>query len=158
MLVLEHADSFEPLAPEEQEQVELDFRATLMDPEGRRRHHPTKFEAAVPLLQAQNCCDRYDPGCVAQEMMIAPTAPPGWLGDAKGKGREHSLDPDDSISQVPPCNKQSQPGECLPDWMLVISFLFRSPIYGRRHAFATARFCAHVAATICEEPRGQIRW
>jgi len=157
-LVLERADSFELLAPEEQEKVELDFRATLMDPEERRGHHPTKFEAAVPLLQAQNRCDRYDSGGVAQEMMIAPSAPAGWLGDAKGKGREHSLDPDDSISQVPPCNKQSQPGECLPDWMLVISFLFRSPIYGRRHAFATARFCAHVAATICEEPRGQIRW
>ena len=156
--MLEHADSFEPLAPEEQEQVELDFRATLMDPEGRRRHHPTKFEAAVPLLQAQNCCDRYDPGCVAQEMMIAPTAPPGWLGDAKGKGREHSLDPDDSISQVPPCNKQSQPGGRLPDRMLIILFLFRSPIYGRRHAFATTRFCAHIAATIGKEPRGQIRW
>jgi hypothetical protein len=58
MLVLERADSFELLAPEEQEQVELDFRATLMDPEERRGHHPTKFEAAVPLLQAQHRCDR----------------------------------------------------------------------------------------------------
>ena len=58
MLVLEHADSFELLAPEEQEKAELDFRATLMDPEERRGHHPTKFEAAVPLLQAQHRCDR----------------------------------------------------------------------------------------------------
>jgi hypothetical protein len=116
-LVLERADSFELLAPEEQEQVEPDFRATLMDPEERRGHHPTKFEAAVPLLQAQNRCDRYDPGCVAQEMMmIAPSAPPGWPGDAKGKGREDSIDPDDSISQVAQCNdKQSQPGERLAD-------------------------------------------
>ena len=132
MLVLERADSFELLAPDEQEEEELDFRATLIDPEERRGFHPAMIEpanAAVSSLQTQNGCDQYGSGCVAQEMIIAPSGLPGWLGEAKGRGRERSLDPDDLISQFPP---QSQSSEHLPDSVLCHASsplsLFRSPI------------------------------
>jgi hypothetical protein len=118
MLVLERADSFELLAPDEQEEDGQDFRARPTDPEERGGYHPAKFECAsavVPLLQAQNRCDPYSPGCFAPEMLIAPS---GWLGEAKGKGRERSVDPDDSISQLAPRDKQRQPGGQIPDLML----------------------------------------
>ena len=114
VLVLERADSFELLAPDEQEEDGRDFRAPLMNPEERGGYHPAKFECAnavVPLLQAQNGRDPYSPGCFAQETSIAPL---GWLGEAKGKGRERSVDPDDSISQLPPRDKQQQAGRRLP--------------------------------------------
>jgi hypothetical protein len=120
ILVLKRADPFELLAPDEQEEDELDFRAAPMDPEERRGYLPAKSECAngaVPLLQTQSRCNQYSPGCFAQEMMIAPSGMPGWPGEAKGKGRERSLDPDDSITRVPPHDKQLQPGECLPDLM-----------------------------------------
>src|SRR5260221_1154321 len=68
--------------------------------------------------QNQNRCDRYGSGCVAQEIMIPPSGPPGWLGEAKGRGREPSFNPDDSISQVPPRDKQSHSGKHCPDSML----------------------------------------
>ena len=134
MLVLERADSFELLAPDEQEEDELDFHATLIDPEERRGFHPANIEPAnalVSSLQTQNRYDRYGSGCVAQESMAAPSGPPGWLGEAKGRGRERSLDPEDSISQVPPRDKRSQSGERLSrfDVTLCLISLFRSPIY-----------------------------
>jgi hypothetical protein len=113
MLVLERADSFELLAPDEQEEDEQDFRATLTDPEERRGYHPAQFECAnavVPLLQAQSRCDPYSSGCFAQDMLLARSG-----NEAKGKGRERSLDPDDTISQLPPRDKQQQPGGRLLD-------------------------------------------
>ena len=33
--------------------------------------------------------------------MIPPLGLPGWFGEAKGRGKGRSLDPDDPISQVP---------------------------------------------------------
>ena len=135
MLVLERADAFELLAPDEQEEDELDFRAVLIDSEERRGFHSAKIEpanTAVSSLQTQNRCHRYGSGCVTQEIMIAPSGPPGWLGEAKGRGRERSLDPDDSILQVPPRDNQSQSGERRPNSMLHHASsplsLFRSPI------------------------------
>jgi hypothetical protein len=128
-------DTFELLTPDEQEEDKLDFRAVLIDSEERHGFHSAKIEptnTAVSSLQTQNCCHHYGSGCVTQEIMIAPLGPPGWLGEAKGRGREHSLDPDDSISQVPPHDKQSQSGERRPDSMLHHASsplsLFRSPI------------------------------
>lgn len=134
MLVLERADSFELLAPDEQEEEELDFRA-MVDPEERHGFHPTMIEpanAAVSSLQTQNHCDQYGSGRVAQDIIIAPSGAPGWLGGAKGRGRERSLDPDDSIPQLPPRDSQAQAqtGECHPDSMLHHTSslsLFRSP-------------------------------
>ena len=104
MLVLECTDSFELLTPDEQEEDKLDFHATPIDFEEHRVFHPAKIgptNAAVSSLQTQNRCDPYGSGYVTQEIMIAPSCPPGWLGEAKGRGKEHSLDLDDLISQVP---------------------------------------------------------
>jgi hypothetical protein len=96
--VLERADSFELLAPEEQEEDELDFRASLTDSEESRGHHPAMLErakAAVLLVESQTRCDQHRSGLVAQD-----AGPPGWPVEGKDKGRERSLDPGDSISQV----------------------------------------------------------
>lgn len=118
--VLERADSFELLAPEEREEDELDFRAKLADPEERRGYHPAKLECAcahanatAPLSQSPNW---HDSGFVAQEKAI-PLWPPGWLNEGKGKAREHSVEPDDSISQlVPLWERQSQSSERTLFW------------------------------------------
>jgi len=104
---LDRADSFELLAPDEQEEDEQDFRAALADPEDRRGNHPAQTERVNPpaaLFHNQIRGNLYDPGFVTQETLMARSGPPGWSNEAKGKGREHSLDPDDSISQVPRCD------------------------------------------------------
>lgn len=130
LLMLERADSFELLAPEEQEEDGLaNFRASLLaDPEERGRgrgYHTAKFEgasdAAAPSSQpqsqcpSQSRCDRFDPGFVAQEMVIPSLGSSGWLPDeVRGKERERSVDLDDSISQVPPRDRQLLSSECVP--------------------------------------------
>ncbi|KAI0253629.1 hypothetical protein BJV78DRAFT_156272 [Lactifluus subvellereus] len=117
--VLERVNSFELLAPEEQEEDELDFRAKLGDPEERRGYHPAKLEracahasATAPLSQSQNW---HDSGIVAQEKTI-PSWLPGWPNEGEGKAREHSLEPDDSISQVPLWERQPQSSERTLFW------------------------------------------
>ena len=50
--------------------------------------------------------------------MIPPLGLPGWLGEAKGRGREPSFNPDDPILQVPPRDKQLHSGKRHPDSML----------------------------------------
>jgi len=104
---LERVDSFEVLAPDEQEEDEQNFRAALSEPEERRGHHPAPIERANPaavLSPSQSWGSLYDPGSATQETVMAHSEPPGRQSEAKGKRREQSLDPEDSISQVPRCD------------------------------------------------------
>ncbi|KAH9957679.1 hypothetical protein BC827DRAFT_641802 [Russula dissimulans] len=106
---LERVDSFEVLAPDEQ-----DFRAALAEPEERRGHHLAPIERANPaavLSPSQSWGSLYDPGSATQETVMAHPEAPGWQSEAKGKRREQSLDPEDSISQVPRCDGLPQSSE-----------------------------------------------
>jgi hypothetical protein len=111
--VLERADSFELLAPEEEDEEERDFRSPLADPHAY--HHPlAKLERActdgetTALLQSQT---RHDPGIIAQEKTI-PLRPPGWSDESKDKDSERALEPNDFISQATLWDGLPQSGEC----------------------------------------------
>ncbi|KAI9441934.1 hypothetical protein H4582DRAFT_1426820 [Lactarius indigo] len=93
--MLERADSFELLAPEKDYEEELDFRAVVVDPldECRRR-------ASYNPLFAH--CDSEMVKPPGDGLAGWPTAAiPTTLSDPSDKEREYSLEPDDSISQVP---------------------------------------------------------
>ena len=98
--LLERADSFELLAPEEDEEVELDFRGAFVDPLDERRR-PASYNLLLPHHES------------ATKVMPPPNdGPAGWLsatfpttlGDPSCRGREHSLEPDATMSQVPSLN------------------------------------------------------
>jgi hypothetical protein len=74
--LLERADSFELLAPEEDYDEELEFRSARMDVSLDERERERRRPASYNLL-----------------------LPPGWP-TSDNRGRERSLEPDDSISQV----------------------------------------------------------
>jgi len=102
--VLERMDSFELLAPDEQEEDEQELRVALADPEERRGHHPVQIEGAnppAPSSQSQIRSNLDDPGFATQETVMTRSGPPDWPSEAKGKGRECSVGPDDSMSEVP---------------------------------------------------------
>jgi hypothetical protein len=145
MRVLERADYFELLAPEEQDDDELvDFRATLVNsaaPEERHRYRLTTIgrecgNAAVttPLLSQNQR--------VAQEMM-------------EGRGHIGPVDP--MIVQVPPRDHEwsSEPQFLMPlrcpnDCLVVI--LSRFGMYGGG-ILATTRLYADVAPRVEDRPR-----
>jgi RhoGAP domain len=130
--VLERADSFELLAPEEEDEDELDFRSTLADPEERHAYHCAKLEracadanATAPLSQSQNW---HDSGIVTQEKSIL-SRPPGWPNESKGKDRERALEPDDSISEAPLWDRQPQSSERYLVLALRACPLYRHPLF-----------------------------
>ena len=81
--LLERADSFELLAPEQEYEEELGFRGTLVDSLDERRR-PASYNLLLP-----------------HHATVRPPSD-GWLttGDLSDRERERSLEPDDSISQV----------------------------------------------------------
>ena len=96
--LLERADSFELLAPEEEDEGELDFRGGLLDALDERRR-PASYNLLLPHHES-----------VTKIMPPPSDDPAGWLtaaiptsrsDDPNGRGRERSLEPDDSVSQVP---------------------------------------------------------
>jgi RhoGAP domain len=102
--VLERADSFELLAPEEEDEEEQDFRSPVTDPEGPHAyHHPlvtlerarTDVETTALLSQSQSQ-SWHDSNIIAQEKAIHLRQ--GWSDDSKGKDSERTLEPDDSRS------------------------------------------------------------
>jgi hypothetical protein len=149
MLVLERADSFELLAPEDQEEDELDFRATLTDPEDRRGCQAVKFDranATVAMLQAQNGCNWYGPACAAQEVMITPSGPPAWPGEIGGKERELL---DDSILGVPRCDSRLQSGERHPDSMVISISHFSLTHTVQISNLSMRHFCHRISLRLC---------
>jgi RhoGAP domain len=115
--VLERADSFELLAPDEEDEEEPVFRSTLVDPEERRAVHPERTScaeanSAAPLAYSQNSNDC---GIVTQEKMTLSRAP-GWSNEGKNKDSERALEADDSNSQVSLWDRQPQPSERTLFW------------------------------------------
>ena len=90
----ERADEFELLAPEEEDcEEELNFRAALVDPLDDRRRSAS-YNLLLPLHHES----------VTKVLPPPSDGPAGWLTAAAplgDRGRERSLEPDDSISQVP---------------------------------------------------------
>jgi hypothetical protein len=114
--VLERADSFELLAPDEEDEGEPDFRATLVHPEECCAVHPARLEraccadanATAPLEYNQNL---HDCGIVTQEKTTFSRLP-GWPNEGKSKDSERALEAEeDSNSQVPLWDRQPQPSE-----------------------------------------------
>ena len=108
--VLERADSFELLAPEEEDEEERDFHSPLADPESRHAYHRTDVETTALLSQSQSQ-SRHDSDIIAQEKAI-PLRPPGWSDEIKGKDSDRALEPEDSRSQATLWDGQRQSGEC----------------------------------------------
>jgi len=105
--LLERADSFELLAPEEDYEEELDFRGALVGPldeRWRRSSYNPLFAHHESVTMVRPIGD----GPAGWPAAAIPTT----LGDPSGRSREHSLEPDDSISQVPSMSdgRSSKPG------------------------------------------------
>jgi hypothetical protein len=107
--LLERADSYELLAPEEEYEEELEFRSARMDVSLDERER--RRSASYNLL-----------------------LPPGWP-TTDDRGRERSLEPDDSISQVSDGRSPEVAEALLP------SHVFASPLAARRSSMSSASQC-----------------